>query len=97
VTLPFTGSQGLFRCGFVFDVLDPVAWIEVDFVGTGGDSGSGFVGGTSNTWEGLYMGGTAQHAFFEPAYYVKRDFGLTTWDFNCVKSGSAWIACPVVM
>jgi hypothetical protein len=36
-----------------------------------------------------------QMILFEPAYYVKAFIGASTFDFNCVRSGSWWGSCPI--
>lgn len=103
------GATNDYNCGIVghtdweFDIWQPgVGWvtvygrIRVDGLNAGpGDSGAGVLLG--NTLHGLMTNGIpGQWIAFEPAYFVKAYIGATSFDFNCVKSGSWWAACPVV-
>jgi hypothetical protein len=70
--------------------------VKVDeFEADHGDSGSGMV--RYNKLHGLLTGGVpGQYILFEQAYWVKAYIGASSFDFNCVPSGSWWASCPVV-
>lgn len=70
--------------------------VQVDpFDADHGDSGSGIVAGP--TFHGLLTSGIpGVRIEFEPAYWVKAYIGATSFDINCVRSGSWWGACPIV-
>lgn len=80
--------------------------VKASICGTWGDSGAGVIdsGGLNATIHGLLTDGWPcdepiypnQGILFEKAWYVKAYIGASSFDFNCVWSGSWWAPCPVV-
>jgi len=80
--------------------------VRASICGTWGDSGAGVIGtgGLNATIHGLLTNGWPctdhlypnQGILFEKAWYVKAYMGASSFDFNCVWTGSWWTSCPVV-
>ena len=106
------GMTAQFKCGTVVDAdmsgvfagQSFVNRVEANICGTWGDSGSGIINSSTNaTIHGILTNGwpcdLPPHiggVLFVPAYYVKAYIGATSYDFNCVWSGSWWGSCPIV-
>ncbi|MCP4965408.1 MAG: hypothetical protein GY926_09250 [bacterium] len=94
------GKSNTYRCGLVIDwpftgVLPGGDFVE-NRVGAGmlaisGDSGAGLKYATIAHGI-LAESNQSDIVYFVPAYYVKSKLGF---DFNCVRSGSHWAACPI--
>lgn len=70
--------------------------VEVNSMdGHPGDSGAGLH--YFNNFHGVltHVNESESRILFEPAYWVKAYIGASTFDFNCVRSGSWWSSCPI--